>query len=561
MTAAGAVIFVLALQLIRLAGFQEQRWEARATSNLLAKRRLNAPRGNILDAQGRLLATNERTWTVTFGARGIPLQEATEGLDRLWASVPALSPKPATELFQNKERVTLARRLRQTDVLPILERPDDFPGVRIEEDFRRTYQYPYELSLVLGHVGKIQPTQTERFARPRYLPDDEVGAAGLERLLEDRLAGHPGVEQLHRDARGRQLANPEVIEAARAGADVQLTLDAEWQIAAYAALGKETGSIILMELDGAVRVLASTPAYDPMNPGAQQWQGSPTGFFPRATSGQYPPGSTFKVVGASAALRSGMSATDEIHCDGSHTVQGWSRPFWCNVRTGHGGTNLSRSLKVSCNAYYYTLADRLGAGPLRAEAERFGFGRETGIELTEKNGFLPPAEEMGHGERTNFSIGQGKLLATPLQVARVYAGLANGGEMPRPRVVHRIGSETTPATQSTESMGITPDHLASIADGLRRAVNESGGTVFKVGIPAEWRVAGKTGTAENAQGGVDAWFAGYFPYDAPRYAFVVHVEGAAGHGGDIAGPIAQELLSHILSPQDSKLLSQSIGLD
>lgn len=541
----------ICVQLGRLTLAQGDQYSELAARNMESNVRLSSPRGNILDRKGRLLATNVRTFSVTFTPYGMRDTAAREVLNSMRPLIPDLDDNKIEAILAERPRWTrhrLLRRASEGDILPLIERAHEFPGVRLEQDFRREYPYPIEHSLLVGHVGRIPSGQEDRFVRPRYLPDDEIGRAGIEASLEDQLAGHPGRERLTRDARGRLLAAPELIEPARAGLDVQLTTDADLQQHAHQLLGAETGSIIVMDVKtGDLIVMASTPAYDPRRPWLTEIDGRKAGFLNLAARGLYPPGSTFKIVGASVALRSGMTPSDRLHCSGSHRIAGWQRPFWCNQRTGHGGVNLSDSLKYSCNSYYYQLAERLGPAVFVAEAERFGFSLPTGFQLAERIGSLSDRDRMAPGESINFSIGQGKFLATPLQVVRSFAGVATG-VLPIPRLVQSIGGEAQPVAPGT-ALDVPASTRTAITHGLARAVNEPGGTAFKAQIPRAWQVVGKTGTAENSSGGVDAWFAGFFPQDSPRWAFVVHIAGAGGHGGEIAGPIGREMIHHVLEAE------------
>lgn len=542
-------LVIIGAQLVRLGTVEQSRYESMATDNLETDVRLAAPRGNILDRAGRIVATNQRTWTVTYSPYRQSNEAAADVLARLQSLLGEsmrLTPDAILAQTPRSQRVTIARRMSQDAVLPLIERPTEFPGVRLQEDFRREYAYPTTMALVVGHMGKIPEGRTSDFPAPRYRPDDEVGRAGLESALEPDLAGEPGLERLTRDARGRLLDEPTLMRPSHAGKDIVLTLDGEIQTLAYTQLGSEVGSIVVMDVqNGDLLVMASTPTFDSANPGLQMIDGRPVGYVNKVARGQFPPASTFKLIGASAAIRAGISPDETVDCTGSFMLEGWRRPFWCNVRTGHGHMTLAGALKVSCNDYFYELGQRLGPELLRAEAERFGYGRSTGFLLSEASGNLPDVQVLTPGELTNFSIGQGRFLATPLQVVRAVAAIANGSYLPTPRVVlskDGVPTEVAPGVAVDLPLGARP----AILNGMRRAVNETGGTVYKAHIPRAWGVVGKSGTAENSSGGVDAWFAGFFPEEAPRWAFVVQIEGADGHGGEIAGPIGREIIRAIL---------------
>ena len=308
---------------------------------------------------------------------------------------------------------------------------------------------------------------------------------------------------------------------------------------------------MILECDtGNLLVLASNPTFNPNNRKAITVNGLPPGYLSLAARGLYPPGSTFKTVGAAAALRANIPPAEEIVCPGKYIPEGTTRPFWCSSRNGHGKTDLWQSLQWSCNCYYYELGARLGADPFVVIGQEFGFGVDTGLELgTTETGQLLGKGKFGIADVMNLSIGQGRMLVTPLQVARSYAGLGNGGTMPMVRLVDAIGADRVSGKLPIRpgvSMNLPPSHLHEIIDGLDRVVNRATGTAYKAGMSKDWEVVGKTGTAENSTGGNDAWFAGFFPRSAPKYAFAIHVESADGHGGEIAAPIGREMVAAIL---------------
>ncbi len=541
------LLAILIVQLFRLSVVQNASYVARAEGNLSLTRRLSPPRGNIFDRNGVPVATNRRSWSLTFSRWGLTDGETEANLARVRSLLDTPDPDQVREIVATRPRWTrhrIARRLDQDTVLPFLEQPERFPGIRVEPDFLREYPSGPDFAHLLGYVGAIQPGELERYSRPRWLADDEVGRTGLERSLDDLLTGYPGKELRRRDARGRRLAEPEILEAAVPGHDIQLTIDASLQARAMELLRGVRGSIVMMDVaNGELLVLASRPTYDPSNPGAKVVDGEEVSWMNRAVRGQYPPGSTFKIVMAAAGLESGISPDRTFYCAGPYQPEGWPRAFWCSHRSGHGRTDLVDSLKWSCNCYYYELGGILEPRVINEMARRFGYGEETGGDVPgEKPGDVPDFGQVSAGERTNLVIGQGRMLATPLQVTRSFAALANGRVLPIPRIVRLIDGEEPPRPEPPP-FRLSPSHRRSILEGMWRVANESGGTANKAGFPISWDLAGKTGTAENYQGGVDAWFAGVFPRSAPRYAIVAHVEQADGHGGDVAGPLVREIIA------------------
>lgn len=545
---------VILAQLLFLTVFRSSEYQERAQRNLLTNFRLESPRGNFFDRHGTVLATNRRSYSVTYSPWGQSDEEGRELLGRIDLLLGNLDSERIEEILATRPRWTrhgIARRVSQEALLPLLERPQAFPGVRISTDFSREYHSPLAFAHVIGYLGRIQPAEVERYVRPRYLPDDHVGRGSLERTLEDDLAGFPGRERQRRDARQRLLDEPEILENAIPGKDVWLTLDRRWQERAMELLEGQQGTIVVLDVrSGELAVIASRPTYDPRNVGLASVGGQEASFFNRAVRGGFPPGSTFKIVGAALALAEGFGHEHSIHCQGHFQPAGWNRTFWCNVRSGHGPADLTDSLKWSCNVYYYEMSQLVEPEKWLAMARAFGFGEPTGSDLPgESGGRLPHLAASQAGERVNFSIGQGGLTSTPLQVANAYAALANGGRLTIPHVVRHIGhtppGDTAPRLRPGR-LPLTASQIGRINNGLHKVVNEPGGTAWRAGIPAEWGVVGKTGTAENARGGTDAWMAGFFPHDAPRYSFVVHLEEIDQHGGEAAAPVARDLIRTVL---------------
>lgn len=546
---------LLVAQLLRLTVFQHEKYLSQARENLYITKRLSYPRGNILDRDGVVLATNQKTYALTFNPYGMKDAAAREALGKLGLDETELPESRVDEILATRPRWTrhtLVSGVALERVLPMLERPNDFPGVRVETGFTREYAMPVEFAHVIGYTSAIQPNETKAYPRPRYLPDDRVGRTGLEQRYQDELAGNPGRERLKRDARGARLDDPELLASSEPGKNLYLTLDSRLQKKAMELLRGEKGTIILMEAQsGAVLAMASSPTYDPRNPAGEQTLGMPSGYMNLATRGGYAPGSTMKIVGAATMLRAGADPLRKIICDGDFHLPGWGRAFHCAVRSGHGSVTLADAIKESCNVYFYEAGSELGAEPLFAMAREFGFEEKTGIDLPgERAPKLCAVENPGPGETTNLWIGQGSMLATPIQVARAYAGIATGS-LPTPHVVAAIGlsdDDRKEIVTPHRALNVSAVDRAVIVDGLWRVLNERGGTAFKAEIPRAWDVAGKTGTAENPQGSNDAWFAGFFPRANPTHVFVVHVESTDKHGGEVAGPIAKQMIDAFLHP-------------
>ncbi|MDX2176964.1 MAG: penicillin-binding transpeptidase domain-containing protein [Candidatus Sumerlaeia bacterium] len=555
MAALAGVSVAVFVQLFNLAVRQNSELRQRSLGNLELRRRLDPPRGTIYDRDGLVLAETRFRYDVWLAPARYGRRGWARTLDRLEVDTQRLGflkdnfREAAYRASENGRRLLLARGLSLDEALPLLHGGKSYPALSVETVHQRIYHLSEGAALAVGYLGAIPEARGGEFPDERYARDSRVGIAGIEGIHEGDLAGFPGV------ATARRGGGTETVETASAqpGRDCYLTLSGLWQEKAYEILSGRHGSIIVLDCDtGAIRVAASAPSFDPERPGGTGGEGE-TSFLFRAAAGLYPPGSTLKPFALAAILEAGLHRPQEtIECRGEFRLPGWSRPFHCTA--AHGAVTAERALKVSCNTYFYRAGSELGAERLLASYARFGFGAEPGLSIPQqKAGRLPDAGSVAAGELVNLSIGQGSLLATPLQVARAYASLANGGALPVAHLVEQWvlpdGSVLEPwrSAKATRT-GLPAATRAVLIAGMGRAANESGGTASRAGFDPEWEVCGKTGTAENARNGVDAWFAGFYPESAPRHVVVVHIEDAEGHGGDIAAPLAAELIAFMERP-------------
>ncbi|MGF1573155.1 MAG: penicillin-binding transpeptidase domain-containing protein [Sumerlaeia bacterium] len=540
-----------------LALAQHEQHAERAERNTQSTIRLEAPRGNILDRESRPLAYNEDSFRITFLRRGLTQDEIRSTLLKIGQLWQVDMSEKIDEVLASKDpwkEHLLANKKTLDEIIALQETPENFPGARLHRTPKRIYPYGYSTAHIIGTIGSIQKSQVQEYTRPLYLPDALVGQSGLEAFYEPRLVGKRGVLQKKVNARREQLAEPQLLEGAKPGDDLHLTINAEWQQYACDLLGERKGSIIFIDVtNGEIVVLASMPTYDPASPGKSTLDGLEVSYFNRSVQGLYPPGSTFKLVTATAVLEhSTASLSTTVNCEGYYRWPGWSRRFHCDNRSGHGPIALEDALKVSCNVYFYKNAELLGGELMANAATDFGFGRKTGIDLsTEKSGSLQNNRPAPEGpEILNFGIGQGQILSTPLQVATSFAYLANNGAPLRP---HLVANQST--GQITEPHPLprwSTQGRTAIINGFWKAVNESGGTAYRSGFEREWDVIGKTGTAEKGGDKLDAWFAGFYPRSRPKYAFVAHIEDANDHGGTVAAPLIREMIRKIESPAEAE---------
>lgn len=477
-----------------------------------------------------------------------------------------------------------------------------YPGLRVELSTRRTYPQGTLAPHLVGYRAPIDERQLaeRRKSFPQgdpldYRPGDRVGLAGLELYYERHLRGLRGLRKITFNRRG-EVIRTETLRDPRPGQDLVLTLHVPLQRAAERLLDEtlstqsldETtgkplpippgGSLIALDIrTGAVLAAASAPGYDLnlfVEPDAAAWrriQSDPRKpLFSRATQMTLPPGSVFKVLSAIAFLQSGkLNPEQNFACQGYlHDPDHYRCYTFTHQGVGHGDVNLVDALARSCNVYFFDAAGRVGAAPLYDWAARFGFGRPTGIDLPgERAGNLPAPRLTARGravlsgDTLRLAIGQAKLTATPLQVVRMLAAVANGGLLVAPRLVDNTGpklvTEDVPgggselegsiSLQAAEPIpDLTRQSLEWVRMGLQQVVAHPQGTGYKTVRLKEVAIAGKTGTAEPGGTRPDhAWFAGYVPAGQPRIAFVVVLE-HAGSGGHAAGPVARKFVQAML---------------
>ena len=488
-------------------------------------------------------------------------------LDSLKTALTTPPRRAATEPVVITEELVYHRLLDNVPLeaaAAIQEHPERFPGVTVRVETRRVYQHG---SLAAHVVG----TRRRHSSSRGVVPDREwVGSTGVEKSYDHVLRGQPGLRRIVTNRHG-EVVSTRVLKPPRRGRDVQLTLSLHLQRQAESLLDEATsggspgGAIVVIDLHtGAVRAAASAPRFDPnllIAPDAATWQKLTEDprrpLFCRVTGMALPPGSVFKSLTATALLESGLVPDGHsIACRGFLDRPSHHRCYvFSRFGVGHGKTDLGDALCRSCNVFFFDAARRLArSGPtghnnLHRWAERFGFGHPTGIDLPgESSGDLPaPPTRPLISETMQLAIGQGPVTATPLQIVRMMAAIANGGSLVTPHVVSGHGPDsaalaTRAEPRATRIPDLSPRTLAIVQDGLRRVVEDPLGTGYKrIRLP-EMAIAGKTGTAEVGGDLEDhAWFAGYVPADRPRLAFVVVLE-HAGSGGRQAGPVARKLV-------------------
>jgi penicillin-binding protein 2 len=461
------------------------------------------------------------------------------------------------------------------------------PGVDIAIKPVRSYVYGALAAHLLGYVGPPDDTNKEEARKYTFYQGDVEGKSNVEKAMDDYLRGQPGVRYLRRNAKG-------VIDGVlredppKQGANVLLTIDARIQAIADEALRavSRAGAVVVDPNNGNILAMASVPSFDPNafipSIKAKDWQalrkdeGDP--LVNRAMSA-LPPGSTFKLITSFAGLRKNL-ANAKYNCGGG--VSYGDHFFRCWVAEKHythGTIGLADAIKVSCDSFFYQYGNAAGIQSIDAVGKMLGIGEESGLQLSgEQTGNMPgpewmqihhPQERWSSAQTANVSIGQGYTLVSPLQLAMAYATAANGGTCYYPRLVDKVlnqdGSPVldehgkpavsqTPRVRSDLRREVSPQDIDLVRKGLWKVVNEDGGTGGRARLK-DVVVAGKTGTAQATDRGHEenvAWFTCFAPFDHPKYVVAVMVQGASGHGGEVAGPIATRILERTLAQDEGK---------
>lgn len=567
----------------------------------------DAPRGVIYDRVGRLLVRNVPSFTVSIVPGDLPRDEAERArvlarlAELLEMPVDSESPMGIEQILEARTTgdyvaVRIASEVDRQAAFVIEEQHLELPGVVVTAEPQRHYYEAPLMAHIVGYMGRISDAELEDYTARGYAPDDWVGVAGIERTQEAVLAGVKGQKHIEVNVYGREVA---VIseQPPQPGHSIYLTIDTEFQQAVEDALRKgmaeaesEVGVAIAMDpRTGEVLAMVSLPTFDNnlFSGGISAADFRALNEDPRhplvnhAVSGQYPPGSTFKIVPAAAILEEGVvTPSTTFECRGTMLLPNryfpedmtQAQPFYCWSKVGHGHINVVTAIAQSCDIYFYQATGGFGDFPglgierLGEYARMFGFGEPTGIELSgEASGLVPSdrwkrqvyGESWYTGDTYNASIGQGFILATPLQLLNATAAIANGGTLYRPQLIAQIVDTEgnvirTLTPDPIRSLAVSPENIELVRRGMRQAVTD--GTAWRMNLP-EIEAAAKTGTAEytklDEQGQVivdeygylptHAWFTAFAPYDDPEIVLVVFLDDG-GEGSQYAAPVGEEIL-------------------
>lgn len=544
-----ASAMVLRLGWLQLVQGQENR--ARADQNRIRLVPRHPMRGRILDRNGQVLVSSRLTYNLYVQPRQVPADQWPALRDRL-ATVIGMAPAELDERRRNGAnqegyRIELAYNLKPEQVLRFREQAGNLRGAEVDVDYLRAYPYGSLGAHVLGYTSPITAEEFDKLEAKGYRMQDRIGRSGIENAFERHLRGEWGGQQLEVNAAG-QVQRVLGDKQAKPGKDLRLTIDLELQKTAEKALaGVRKGAIVAMDPQtGAIRAMASRPNFDPnifaTGPTAAQWTalGGPEAPMLNRSFQGFPPASTFKLVTTIAGIESGrMTETSKLPTMNSFCYRGQ-----CYGDHGSfGAIGFPMALAVSSNSFYYQVGLKVGPKELFKAARRMGYGQLTGIELNDEDGAGLLGDEAWkqkvYGEpwtsvdTISSAIGQGPVLVTPLQMARLYAAVSNGGWLVTPHVVER--------PTERRWIGLKAGTLRALRQGLRMVVTE--GTATILNDPTLPPVAGKTGTGEDPPRPDHAWFGGYAPADHPTLVIVAFGENSGGYGGTVAAPMVRALMS------------------
>lgn len=542
---------------------------------------LEPARGLIYDRHGVLLANNVPSFSLYVTLEDVKDREV---LVEQLADLLGLDPALIRKKLGGKGGKLLPRKIKDRmtlrDAMLVESHRLDLPGVMVEVESQRNYPGGVTAAHLLGYVGEISPEQLEKPEFSGLHQGSIVGQYGVEKSFDRHVRGQAGQKNVEVDALGHEK-RAAVVEKPQAGNDLYLTIDVRLQKVAEDLLGQEYGAIVALDpTNGDILAMASRPGFDPnvlsreLTP--KQWveivqdEGRPLNN--RASQGQYPPGSTFKVPMAVAALETKtMAPSSTVFCNGGY--QFGKRIYHDWKASGHGAVDLHTALVHSCDVYFYTVGQRMGIDVMAEFGKEFGLGQGTGVELpSERAGIMPSTawkqkaknEPWLPGETVSAAIGQGYVTVTPLQMASLIGTVANDGVNYRPRLVQAVMDRVTGNLQELPAVPrgkvkAKPETFRIIKEALADVVTKGTATRAKSSLVT---IGGKTGTAQVAalRTGPEenipkkfrdhAWFVAFAPVESPKIAVAVLAE-HMGHGGSAAAPLAKEVIETYmkLAPQ------------
>ena len=562
---------ILGLRLFQMQVLRGSVYHEKSESNHIRQIPLPASRGVISDRNGCVLADNRPSYSLYI----VPYEFQKNAADaEVIASTLGLSVNEIEKKIKESDAgpFTPVRLIQDMDFKTlsiIVENRLDLPGVFYRAEPVRVYPSHAKCSHVIGYLGEIGKSELKSLESHGYNRGDQIGKTGIEKKYDHWLRGENGYKYVEVDVRGREIGNfgGERDVASVPGYNLKLTLDSELQYRVENLMEGKRGAVIVVDpRNGEILSMVSKPDYDlnsfavKLNPDLwKQFQNDPgKPLLHRAIQAQLPPGSTYKLITAIAALeKKSVSSDFETVCDGSYRLG--RRIYHCWKKDGHGRVNFTDAIVGSCNVYFYELILQTGLESWIDYSELFGFGRKTGVDLEEENsGLLPDIRYLnqkygkkgwGKGMWLNLTVGQGDLLVTPIQMVMLASEIGMEGRVAVPHLLQAIQDPVTEIwkefePEKRESMPLSSGTYDQVKTAMFGVIHANGGTGVLARVPGV-RACGKTGTAQNPQGKDHAWFIGFAPMEDPEISLVVLIENG-GSGGGAAAPIAGSIFRWFL---------------
>lgn len=579
----------LVVRLVKLQVLDHEYYSTRANDNRMRLTPVPPVRGLIYDRNGTLLAQNKPAFVLEI------VPEQVDDLNETLTRLRKLVALQDTDITRFKDRVRktpsyrgvpLRTNLTMEEVASFEVNRHDFHGVDVTAGLTRNYPIGASAAHVVGYVGGITGDELQKVNEKDYAGITQIGKIGVEKSHEEELRGTPGAETVEANAYGRPLRELDKRRGAP-GQNLYLSIDTKVQLVAEQALGDLTGAVVAIDpRNGEILAMVSKPGFDPQLfvegidvPTYKALNEDPMRpLFNRALQGQYPPGSTVKPAMAIAGLEYGV--VDPSHgefCKGEYMLPGSSRKYRCWKRSGHGWMDMAHGIMHSCDVYFYDLANSLGIDRMHDSMAEMGMGSVTGVDLPlEKAGIMPSKDWKQRrykqvwypGETLSVGIGQGYMIATPLQLAQMAARIAMRGGGYKPHVVYAYEDALTKVIKPVVPEALTPITLknpkswSAVIGAMEQVAQAPGGTAYRIGHTAPYRIAAKTGTAQVAGMAQNeakardinsvkfelrdhALFIAFAPAEEPRIAIAVIAE-HAGHGGSVAAPVARKVMDMVL---------------
>jgi len=540
--------------------FQTQVFQGGYYRNLSEENRIRlvpeeAPRGQVYDRAGKLLATNRASYHLVATP-----EDVTPDVYPELARLLKISEREVRERMSSPREypfapVVLLRDIPRELLFKVEELRPELPGVSIQTETIRSYPYGPVAAHIIGYLGKINQREYENGDRERFGMESLIGRSGIEKIYDLRLRGFRGGKQVEVNARGERIRV--VAEKTPVpGEDLTLAIDLEFEKRLMELIKDKKATIAFLDLKtNELMALVSSPAFNPnvfVSPSGaaerlQFLKDRDAPLLERGSGAAYPPGSVFKLVTALAALESGkITPQTTFNCPGYFRLKPGGRAFHCWNEKGHGPMDLYRAIERSCNVYFYNVGRLVGADTLAHYARELGLGQTLDLELTNMApGLVPDStwkknhfkQEWYPGETLSFAVGQSYLLVSPLQILRLAAMLAKDGEWVEPKLIR---NPARGADEPKKRIAISEKNIKVIKQGMLKVVNSDYGTGQLARIDFD-QLAGKTGTAQAPPKAPHAWMTGFFPYQNPEIAFVVLLE-HGGSGGINAARVVKQAI-------------------